>query len=95
MLFATERERPDTGIDISHLMTRVREPDQNYWLNMVHLFKYARDNKYLPQNISSDNSVVLNWYSKGSHVVHPNIRGETGGRLKMGRGLPISLSATV
>ena len=37
--FDTKRARLDTGIAISCLTNRVREPDQSYWLKVVHMFK--------------------------------------------------------
>ena len=35
---------------------------------------------------------VLRWWIDGSHRVHPNMRGHTGGGLSMGLGYPISQS---
>ena len=56
ILFATNRARPKTGIAISYITTRVIEPNKSDWLNMVHLFKYARGTKDLLLILSSDNS---------------------------------------
>ena len=39
---------------------------------MVHLFKYARGNKYLPLIQSEDKSGILKWYIDRSHAVHPD-----------------------
>ena len=36
---------------------------------------------------------VLKWWIDGSHAVHPNMRGHTGGGLSLGRGFPISQSS--
>ena len=93
MTFAKNIERPDTCTSISYLTTRVIDPDQSNWLKMVHLFKYVRGNKYLLLILIAYKIVMLNWYIDGSHVVHPNIRGDTGVKLKMGRGFPISVSS--
>jgi hypothetical protein len=35
---------------------------------------------------------VLRWWVDGSHTVHPNMRGHTGGGLSMGLGYPVSQS---
>ena len=59
---------------------------------MVHLFKYVRVTKYLPLILSTNKSGMLKWYIDGSYSVQPNMRGHTGGRLKMGRRLPILTS---
>ena len=85
MLFTTKRARPDTGIAISYLTTRVREPDQSDWLKMVHMFKYIRGNKNLPLILSADNNGMLKWYIDGPYYVHPNMRGPTGVGPTMGR----------
>ena len=82
--FLPKRTRVDTGTSIYYLMTRVKDPDQSNWMNMVHMFKCVRGNKYLPLILSADKSVMIKWYIYGSYVVHPNTRGNTGGGLKMG-----------
>ena len=71
MLFTTKRARSDTGIAISYLTTRVREPDQSDWLKMVHLFKYIRGTNNLPLLLSAENTGMLKWYIDGSYDVHP------------------------
>ena len=62
ILFAAKISGPDTGTAISYLTTRVIEPDQSDWQNMVHLFKYIRVTKYLPLILSADKSGILKWY---------------------------------
>ena len=42
--------------------------------------------------MGANGTVVLKWMIDGSHGVHPNMRGHTGGGLCMGRGYPISTS---
>ena len=90
MLFTTKRARSDTGIAISYLTTRVREPDQSDWLKMVNLFMYIRGTNNIHLILSAENNGMLKWYIDGSYDVHPNMRGPTGGGLTMGRGFPIS-----
>ena len=91
MLFATKISQTDAGTSISYLTTRVRDPDQIYWMKMVNLFKYIGCTKDIPLILSAYNSGMLKWYIYGSHAVHPNMRGSTRGGLTMGRGLPILL----
>ena len=83
----------DTGIAISYLTTRVRETDQSNWMKMIHIFKYVRGTKYIPLILIAYKSGMLKWYIDGSHVVHPNMRGDPGGGLTMKRGFPISVSS--
>ena len=89
MLFATKRARPYTDTSISYLTTIVKDPDQNNWIHMVNLLNYVKGTKDIPFILSSDKSGMLKWYIDGSHSVHPNMRGHTGGVLTMGKGFPI------
>ena len=89
MLFATKRSRSDTGTSISYLMKIVRHPDQSDWMKTLHLFKYVRGTKDLALVLSAYQSGMIKWYIYGSHAVHHNMRGNTGGRLIMGQGYPI------
>ena len=61
MLFATKRERPDTGTTISYLKTRLGEPHESNSKKMIHLFKYVIDTKYLPLNLSAKTSGIIKW----------------------------------
>ena len=44
----------------------------------------------MPLILGANGTGVLKWMINGSHGVHPNMRGHTGGGLCMGRGYPIS-----
>ena len=79
MLFTIKIAWTDTGVAISYLTTRLREPDQSDWLKMVHLFNYIRGTKYLTLILSAYKSEIIKWYIDGSHTVHPNIMGNNGG----------------
>ena len=85
ILFATKRATLGTGTDISCLTNRSREPDQSNWLNMVKVFKYVRGTKDLTLILSADKSGILKWYIYGSYDVKPNMRGNTGRGIKMGK----------
>jgi hypothetical protein len=43
--------------------------------------------------LSANRSGILKWWVDASFVVHPNMRGHSGGRLSLGRGFPIASSA--
>ena len=89
MLFATKIAHPNNSTFIFYLATRVREIDQSDWLNIVNMFKYIRDTKYLPLIIIAENIGIIKWYIDGSYTVHPNMRGHTGVGLTMGQGFII------
>ena len=92
-LFATKRARLDTGTSISFLTQRTREPDQQDWDKLCWLMKYLRGTRDLPLTLRADGSGMLKWWIDGSHGVHQNMRGHTGGGLSMGTGFPIAVSA--
>jgi hypothetical protein len=57
-----------------------------------HLMEYLRGNHNQPLVLGADNDGLLMWYIDALFVVHPNMRGHTGGGLTLGRGFPISVS---
>ena len=89
ILYATKCARLDTCTAISFLTTKVREPDNDDWYKLVHLMKHIRGTRNLPLILSFNGSGILKWWINGSCTVHPNMRGNTGGGLSMGRGFPI------
>ena len=48
ILFVTKRARPNTGLSISFLANRVRDPSKQDWEILVHLFKYLRGTQDIP-----------------------------------------------
>jgi hypothetical protein len=92
-LYATKRARPDTCTSIAFLTTRVRGPDKDNWAKMVHLLNYLRYTRSLPLILGANGSGIMKWWVDAAFAVHPNMRGDSGGGLSMGRGFPI-LSST-
>jgi hypothetical protein len=90
ILFATKRARPDTATAISFLMTRAQKPNKDDWAKLIHLIKYIRTTQDLPLMLGVKEGNALRWWIDGSHGVHPNLRGHTGGGLSLGLGFPIS-----
>ena len=92
VLFTTKCDRPNTGTSVSFLTTRVRAPDQDDWLKLAHIMMYIRGTVDLPRTLRSNGKSMLKWYVEGSYGVHSNMRGNSGGGIYMGTGLPISSS---
>jgi hypothetical protein len=88
-LHSTKRSRPDTSLAMSFLTTRVRSPNKDDWVKLTHLMQCLRSTKLLGLILSTNGSGVLKWWVEASFVVHPNVRGHSGGGLLMGRGFPI------
>ena len=92
ILFATKRARPDTGTLVSFLTTRVIETDEDNWFKLKHLIKYVRGKKEIPLILGANGTRMLKWYVDGSYGFHPNMWGNSGGGLTMGRGFPVTAS---
>ena len=59
-LFTTKRARPNTGLSVSFLTTRVQDPSKQDWKKLVHLFKYLRGTQDIPLILRADGSGILN-----------------------------------
>ena len=57
--------------------------------HLVHLTKYIRGTRNLTLIMSANGIGILKWWIDRSFLVHPNIRGHTGGGLSIVRGFPI------
>jgi hypothetical protein len=88
-LYATKRARSDTCTAIAFLTMRVRAPNKDDWNKLVHLMKYLRGTRTLPLILSTNGSGILKWWVDASFAVHPNMRGNSGGGLYLGRGFPL------
>jgi hypothetical protein len=88
-LHSTKRSRPDTSLAMSFLTTRVRSPNKDDWVKLTHLMQCLRSTKLLGLILSTNGSGVLKWWVEASFVVHPNMRGHSGGGLLMGADFPL------
>ena len=91
-LFLSKRSRPDIQPTVAVLATRVREPSESDWGEMVRLLKYLNGTRNKCLTLRVDNLNILKWYVDVSFGVHPDFRSHTGGVLTMGHGAIISMS---
>ena len=92
-LYTTKQEIPDTCTAVAFLTTRVRKPNKDVWVNLVHLMKYMRCTRDIPLILSSNDNGVLKWWIDSSNAVHSNMRGYTYGGLSMEILFPNATSA--
>ena len=92
LLYISKRARPDTGLSVAFLTTRVQGPDTDDWGKLSHVMEYLRGDRDRPLILGGDNNGLLMWYVDASFAVHPNMRSHTGGGLTMGQGFPITVS---
>jgi hypothetical protein len=91
-LFATKRARPDIAVAVAYLTTRVKEPDVDDWKKLLRMMRYLRGTLNLSLRLSADSTIIPKWWVDGSHGVHPNMRGHTGGCVTLGQGTSINTS---
>jgi hypothetical protein len=92
-LYSTKRARPDTCTAITFLTTRVLARDKDDQKKLVHLMRYIRGTRTMTLILSANGSGILKWWVDASFVVHPNMRGHSGGGLSLGQGFPIVSSS--
>merc|ERR1712151_922010 len=91
-IFLSKRSRPDIQPTVAVLATRVREPSESDWNEMVRLLKYLNGTRNKCLTLRVDNLNILKWYVDVSFGVHPDFKSHTGGVLTMGHGAIISMS---
>ena len=92
-LFLTKRARPDIATAISFLTCRVTKADEHDFKKLVRVGRYLRGTIHLSLYLSADGSMIAKWYADGSHAVHNNFRGHSGGGLSLGGGFAYSNSS--
>ena len=70
-LFACKRARPDTNPATTVLCTRVKEPNESDWKQLIRLLKYVNGSRDDVLTLSADDLHVLKWYVDASFAVHP------------------------
>jgi hypothetical protein len=68
---------------------RVWAPNKDDWNKLTHLMKYLRGMRMLPLTLSANRTGILKWWVDAAFAVHPNMQGQSGGGLSLGRGFPI------
>jgi hypothetical protein len=85
-LFLTKRARPDIHTPVAFLTTRVREPDEDDWKKLQRMIRYLRGTLTLPLILRADGTSIIKWWADGSHGVHHDMCGHTGGMASLGKG---------
>ena len=70
-----------TAIDL--LTTRVKNPDEDDWKKLRRLLGYLKRTIKSPMILQADGVNVLKWWMDASYAAHDNMRGHTGGTMKM------------
>jgi hypothetical protein len=89
-IFAAKRARPNISTAGAFLTTRVKAPVEDNWKKLVRMIRYLRGTSELVLTLRADSTPILKWWVNGSHETHPNVRGQTGGCLSLGKGMPVT-----
>ena len=92
-LFLTKRARPDISTAVAFLTTRVKGPDVDDWKKLTRMIRYLRGTPELPLILRADGTSIIKWWADGSHAVHKDMKGQSGGCMSLGSGVPYSNSS--
>ena len=92
-LFLTKRAHPDIATAVAFLTTRVKAPLEDDWKKLRRMMHYLRGTADLPLVLQGDGSGIIQWWADGSHAVHSNMRGQTGGCMSLGKGMIYNTSS--
>ena len=84
-LFITKRSRPDIGLTVSVLSSRVRTPNKDDWRKVRRLCDYLKSTRDLYLILRIDGEVpILKWSVDASFATHPDFRSHSGAIMRMG-----------
>ena len=86
-----KRARPDTHTVVATLCTRVKGPTEDDWKKLLLLMKFLKSTTPDKLILSIDGLGKLKWWVDASFAVHPDMKSHTGGGLRLGKGMPITL----
>ena len=71
----------------SFLCTRVAHPNEDDWQKLERLLRFVNSTRGDKRIIGINNITTMNTFIDASYVVHPNMRGHTGGAITFGVGI--------
>ena len=92
-LFIAKCARPDIGMPISVLSSRVTNPNQSNKEKLIRVVRYLRGTRNIPLTLGINNMSVIKWAVDASYAVHPDFCLHSGGCMTWGRDCPIVLSS--
>ena len=85
-LFLSKRARLDVHPTITVLSSKVREPKESDWKDIVRFMRYLHSTKFWHKTLSADDLRVMKWWIDSSFAVHPDFKSHTGSVMSMGSG---------
>ncbi len=91
-LFLTKRARPDILPTVAFLCTRVQKPTSHDWAKLYRLMNFLKRTKNDCLTLEANGSSHVIWSLDAAFAVHPDMKGQLGGIMTMGKGAIQSLS---
>jgi Reverse transcriptase (RNA-dependent DNA polymerase) len=92
LLFLCKRGRPDIQTAVAFLCTRVQLPDEHDYKKLARVIRYLRHSKDLVLTLEANQALVVKWYVDASYAMHPDMKGQTGAVMTLGKGAAYSTS---
>lgn len=89
-MFLCKRGRPDIGLAICFLSSRVTKPTENDWNKLVRVLGFLKGTIDDVLTLEADDSQNLYWFIDASFAVHSDMRSHTGAMLSLGKGAALS-----
>ena len=89
-MFLCKRGRPDIGIAICFLASRVTKPNENDWNKLVRVLGFLKATIDELLTLEADDSQNLYWFIDAAFAVHSDMRSHTGAMLTLGKGAVLS-----
>ena len=87
LLFFAKRSRPDIQPALSYLCTRVQKSDTSDWKKLKRFLQFINCTINEKLTLSADSLTFMKYWVDASYVIHPDMRGHTGGCLTLGCGM--------
>ena len=91
-LFLCKRARDDVHPTVAFPCTRVKEPDQDDWNELLRMLKFLEATQDTVKTLEMDNTGMVQWWADASFAVHKDMKSHTGGMMSVGKGAVQSIS---
>ena len=92
LAYLAQRGRPDIRMAVNFLSTRVADPDEDDYRKLGRVLKYLQSTYDLILRLEGDQDGKVLWWADASYATHPDMKGQTGGCMTMGKGAVITAS---
>jgi hypothetical protein len=91
-LLASRRTRPDILPAITCLCTRVKSPNENYWMQLKRMLEFLKTTKQDALTLEANNYGKITWHLDAAFGVHNYHKSHTGAIMTLGKGCSQSIS---